>query len=162
MFRTTISNGSSTTHETEQEANEWIAREVANNSWGKPDRWLYFPASDISELNDEGVPMYFHPAEYTYKTKNITSEVAREKKISSLIATGKKAKQACDDCLNFVRGYNTDRSLEDINQMIVEFTNILTLLSLGQPKTAKGVIEMVSSEQYAELKSDLLEILKDY
>ena len=72
----------------------WIAQEVANNSWGKPDRWL--PDSPMSPLSDEekakatetrvvndglgnGWTEYFFPAEYTIEITDITAEIEQEK-----------------------------------------------------------------------------------
>lgn len=67
----------------------WIAQEVANNSWGKPDRWL--PDSPLNPLSDEekakatetrvveDVIEYFFPAEYTIEIEDITAQVEQEK-----------------------------------------------------------------------------------
>lgn len=67
----------------------WIAQEVANNSWGLPDRWL--PDSPMSPLSDEekakatetrvvdDVTEYFFPAEYTIEITDITAEIEQEK-----------------------------------------------------------------------------------
>jgi len=72
----------------------WIAQEVANNSWGLPDRWL--PDSPLNPLSDEekakatetrviqndlgeDVTEYFFPAEYTIEIEDITAQVETEK-----------------------------------------------------------------------------------
>lgn len=67
----------------------WIAQEVANNSWGLPDRWL--PDSPLNPLSDEEkakatdtrvvdeVTEYFFPAEYTIEIEDITAQLEQEK-----------------------------------------------------------------------------------
>lgn len=67
----------------------WIAQEVANNSWGLPDRWLQ--DSPLNPLSDEekakatdtrvveDVTEYFFPAEYTIEIEDITAQLEQEK-----------------------------------------------------------------------------------
>lgn len=72
----------------------WITQEVANNSWGLPERWLSDTA--LSPLSDEekakaidtrvvndglgnGWTEYLFPAEYTIEIQDITAQVEAEK-----------------------------------------------------------------------------------
>jgi hypothetical protein len=70
----------------------WIAQEVANNSWGLPDRWiadtLLSPLTEEEktkatktrevEVMGEMVTEYFFPAEYTIEIQDITAQIEAE------------------------------------------------------------------------------------
>jgi len=67
---------------TQQLADDWIAQEAANNSWGKPDRWLSFTGepeagyTDTREVEDK--TEYFYPCEYSINQIDISDQVAQE------------------------------------------------------------------------------------
>lgn len=90
MFKIKITKQGIQTHgarfPTQAEADAWIAGEVANNSWGKPERWL--TEQEAQRLGLElslqtrdlgtGIIEYFYAAEYTITVEDITARVALE------------------------------------------------------------------------------------
>lgn len=165
MYKVIISTGHKGTFGTLKEANKWIAKGVAGNWWGLPDRWSKDEISDVSRIvdNEPNDPYteYFNKANYTYTIEDITEENERLKEIENNIAKGKAAKAACDRCLDYVRGYNLENEIQ--GEIIADdLANILKLLNLGSAPSAKILIENSDNPQYNNLKSPLLELLKDY
>lgn len=39
--------------DTEQEANDWVSQHVANNSWGRPERWIRADANDVLPSSED-------------------------------------------------------------------------------------------------------------
>lgn len=89
--------------------------------------------------------------------KVVIDEIEDDKKI------GKLSKQVCDECLDVVRGHNSKLNLSkgDIQQMKINFADILEALTDGMPNEAKLLIEAVSNPSYDVLKSKLLKVLVD-
>lgn len=71
---------------TQEKADAWIAQEVANNSWGKPERWVREEDEDISEAletreveNLQGpIIEYKLAAEYTIEQIDLGNEPLME------------------------------------------------------------------------------------
>lgn len=109
MFKVTITKNGVITNQaqfpTEAEANAWLAQEVANKSFGKPERWVTDQQEDVSqavetrvtELQPEqsvgydadgvitresrpaiSLTEYLLPAEYTVEVTDITAQDAQE------------------------------------------------------------------------------------
>ena len=95
MFKVSIKNqANQETHSgiftTMQLAQDWIDLNIANNSWGMPDRWVSFNTGSpdpgytderIVEdtLSGQDIIEYFYPCLYTVTTTDITSQVNAEK-----------------------------------------------------------------------------------
>lgn len=75
----------------QQLANQWVAKEVTNNSWGKPERWIL--VNDLIKNNEnvnlaigqrtnvdgkEPTTEYHFAAEYQIQMTDITNEVQQE------------------------------------------------------------------------------------
>ncbi len=79
---------SSANFTTQQLADAWIAQEAANNSWGKPDRWLSFTGEPEAGYTDtreveasietQNRTEYFYPCEYSINQTDIAAQVAQE------------------------------------------------------------------------------------
>jgi len=110
MFKATITEKSGRVSgdqkETREELQAWIDKEVANNSWGKPERWVRAleegdKPKDQREVEpdkfEEGaepvkIVEYLLPAEYTIDIQDISAKVAEEK--AKLDAIKEKKDQA--------------------------------------------------------------------
>lgn len=73
---------SSANFTTQQLADNWLAQEIANNSFGKPDRWLSFMGEPDQGYTDtrqvEEKTEYFYPCEYEVQQIDITDEYNQE------------------------------------------------------------------------------------
>lgn len=94
MFKVSIKNQlNQETHAgtftTRQLADEWVDSNVANNSWGLPDRWLSFTTAPDPGYTDERIVEdsitgedrieYFYPCLYTVTITDITAQANAEK-----------------------------------------------------------------------------------
>lgn len=70
------------TFQNQQLVASWLAQEIANNSFGKPDRWLSFMGEPDQGYTDtrqvEDKTEYFYPCEYQIQQTDITAEHNQE------------------------------------------------------------------------------------
>lgn len=95
-----LKNGIVTNQAEEIDPDAWVAKQVSENSWGKPERWVREGDEDISGALEtrtidlgEGMTATEHklPAQYEIVIEDITAEVAaneadKAKKITDLAA----------------------------------------------------------------------------
>jgi hypothetical protein len=170
----------------EMEIASWLEAHIANNTFGKPDRWLPdflegvetrtvytqigIPEhieiiggveTTIPEIEAEYYLEYLHPAEYTYEIIDITEEYEAEQAFQATLALGKKAKEVCDEAMNYIRGYNITAGFttEQINQLKTDFALVREYLMDGQPYGTKAVLLTIDNPDFTILKTKVLEIL---
>lgn len=94
------------------------------------------------------------------------AKIAKQKALDLMAANGESHDAVCKKVLNYIRGYNVanNLSLVQINELMTNFATINGYLNAGMPKTAKELINAVEvgGVVTVELKSDLLEILKEF
>lgn len=76
------------TFQNQEEADAWITREVANNSWGKSDRWVSFigepdPGYEDTREVDEKTE-YFYPSEYEIQQTDLGNAPLQEAKLNQI------------------------------------------------------------------------------
>lgn len=91
------------------------------------------------------------------------AEAAKQAKISA----GKAARQACENVLDLISGYNLDRelSMEQITQMQQMFSSIEQALRAGRPSLAKQAISALQPDEVLvtqEMKQAALDLLSNY
>ncbi|HZX13697.1 MAG TPA: hypothetical protein VFF49_04780 [Thermodesulfobacteriota bacterium] len=77
------------TFETQELVDAWVAKEIDNNSWGKPERWVRAEAEDISNALEQRVIQtefetyteYKLASEYTIEITDVTAEFEERSKI---------------------------------------------------------------------------------
>ena len=78
---------------TQELADSWLAQEIANNSFGKSDRWLSFlgePDQGYTNTRQvENITEYFYPSEYSIQITDISSQIL--------------AQQESEEALKFLR-----------------------------------------------------------
>ena len=99
MKKVTIKKANVTTNQatfaTQELADAWLATEIANKSFGKPERWVFEKdlvaqgediANSVEMVLEEHMGVeakkYRFPAEYTVETTDATAEVLAAKKLS--------------------------------------------------------------------------------
>ncbi len=85
----------------------------------------------------------------------------------SLLHKGKKARQACLDCLDLIAGFNLDRALTatQITEMQNTFAQVQMALMTSRPSSAKALISSIAVDDILlteQMKSDVLGILAEY
>lgn len=111
------------TFKTIEEANEWIAQQVAQKSWGKPERWVSAEEEDVSKALEQRVIHlsttthieYKMAAEYEVEIIDTKAEVEGEKII-------KAAKEAKKNELVALKGKSL--SNEDVKKAVELFIEI--------------------------------------
>jgi hypothetical protein len=79
---------------------------------------------------------------------------------------GRKAREACQNVLDIVAGFNLESELspEQISSMVATFAQPLQALQLNRPSTAKALITALEPSELVtqEMLSECLELLADY
>ena len=106
--------------------------------------------------------------ELYFSYQQLLAKETEETRKQLIVSTGRKAREACDQALDIISGYNQNRELtpEQITEMATTFTPILNALSiLKRPGVAKGLIEVAAVDGVIvteQMKTDLLDALKDF
>lgn len=108
-----------------------------------------------------------YPEGYVAEWIDLTEEWNKKLAIEAKIAIGKKAKEACENVLDLISGYNLNRSLtvEQISVMQTNFASIEKALQSGRPSLAKAYISQVIADGVLvteEMKDMALLLLADY
>lgn len=108
-----------------------------------------------------------YPEGYIVEWIDLTEEWNKKLSIEAKIAIGKKAKDACENVLDLISGYNLNRSLtvEQISVMQTNFASIEKALQSGRPSLAKAYISQVIADGVLvteEMKEMALLLLADY
>lgn len=173
MFKVNISNASqnlswSASFPTELEAQTWLNQQI-----GKPHR---LPERDVPTYDENGQPildengepiMETLPAEFTSEIVDITAAHNDAENKKQKIIEGAKARQACQNVLDLVAGYNFDNDLtaEQITSMQTIFGSIFQLLLANRPSSAKSLINAISPDGVivtTQMKQDCLDLLANY
>lgn len=107
------------------------------------------------------------PAEYTVIEEDSTAAVARQILIEDKIKKGQAAKQACENVLNLIGGFNIDRELTfaQKNEMKTLFADAKNALNDFQPGYAKYFINLLTPDGILltqEMKDLCIELLAGY
>lgn len=108
-----------------------------------------------------------YPEGYIAEWVDLTEEWNKKLAIEAKIAIGKKAKDACENVLDLISGYNLNRQLtvEQISVMQTNFSSIEKALQSGRPSLAKAYISQVIADGVLvteEMKEMALLLLADY
>lgn len=108
-----------------------------------------------------------YPEGYIVEWIDLTEEWNKKLAIEAKIAIGKKAKEACENVLDLISGYNLNRELtvEQISVMQTNFASIEKALQSGRPSLAKAYISQVVADGVLvteEMKEMALLLLADY
>ena len=108
-----------------------------------------------------------YPEGYIVEWIDLTEEWNKKLAIEAKIAIGKKAKEACENVLDLISGYNLNRELtvEQISVMQTNFASIEKALQSGRPSLAKAYISQVIADGVLvteEMKEMALLLLADY
>lgn len=164
MFRVSITKQSVLTNQatfpTQAEADAWLAKHVANNTFGLPERPEMIDGENGFPV-ESGVIL---PAEYLVFIEDITAEVQAEQIKAAKIEAGRKA---CEKVLDLIAGENLDHELtaEQITQMQQTFGSIEAALRASRPSLAKGMISAMAADGVLvteEMKAGALALLGDY
>lgn len=169
--------------ETEEMLNDWLQKEILNLSFGHPERILTEQVNEPTigddlkakatlvedfELDGIAYKRYTIPAEFTYEIEDITAQVEAEDRRLNLIAQGEKTAQACKNAFNLIAGYNQYRALSSAqkDQMAALFAPVVQALKIYErPSMAKALVTAIEPDGVlvtAEMKADMLEVLKDF
>jgi len=166
------------THQAEmQDPTLWIAEQVANNSWGFPERWvadkLLNPLSDeqkalaidsrLVENQLESYTEYKFAAEYTVEIEDITAQVAEQKAIQKYLARiqfGQRlmAELAAKNKAALDTQSMTQEQVLALKQALGPVKDFLTEGSLG---FALAAIQSLNSIPL-ELKNYFVSLIEDY
>ncbi len=172
------------------EADAWLAKHVAMETFGKAaysyeqevTPAVYGNGAEILDENDQSFdpPQYEQvivtpavmetiniSAEYEVQELDITTESASAGLKATKISEGRAARQACENVLDLVAGFNLDRALtsQQITDMQAMFSQIEQVLRASRPSTAKALITaMVPDGDLVtqEMKDLCLELLENY
>lgn len=88
-------------------------------------------------------------------------QIAKKNK-EERIARGKINRDKCKKALDYIAGANTDSGADEaaIDAMMVSFEDIHKALQSNRPNKAARLIELIADPAYADLKQELLSILK--
>lgn len=163
--------GWSATFNSEVEKDNWIAQEINNNSWGKPDRWVKAEDEDVSQALETRIigseinqyTEYRLPAEYSIVQEDITSIIEMQNKVSE----GKKRQELGAEIIAKVYAINESKGLtaQAFSAMISDanLERIERLLWTGSLKTAKMMIQALDDTYFSiDEKSEILEMLSSY
>jgi hypothetical protein len=178
MFKVSITKQGNLTHQarfpTEAEALAWLAREEANGSFGKPERWEvleeepqeYLSSSTLEYMGSE-TTQYLLPAEYEVSIEDVSAQVEAEEQLKAKIQDGQKARQACQTVLDYIAGANLSKALtiEQITQMQTTLAQPEAALRAGRPTLAKQLIAAIVPDGTIvteDEKQDCLNLLSGY
>lgn len=99
--------------------------------------------------------------------QDITTQYNAEENKKQKIIEGAKARQACQNVLDLVAGYNLDNELtaEQITSMQTTFSSIFQLLLANRPSSAKSLISAIEPDGVivtSQMKQDCLDLLANY
>jgi len=108
-----------------------------------------------------------YPEGYIVEWVDLTEEWNKKLAIEAKIAIGKRAKEACENVLDLISGYNLNRELtvEQISMMQTNFATIEKALQSGRPSLAKAYISQAVADGVLvteEMKEMALLLLADY
>lgn len=108
-----------------------------------------------------------YPENHFVEWVDLTEEWNKKLAIEAKIAIGKKAKEACQNVLDLISGYNLNRELtaEQISVMQTNFASIEKALQSGRPSLAKAYIAQIVPDEVLvteEMKDMALLLLADY
>jgi hypothetical protein len=181
MFKITITKQGIQTHgakfPTQAEADVWIADNVANNSWGFPERWVkqsdltllgLSPANSVAveeRTTELGSALYFKfPSDYTVEVSDATAEVLAEQEEQESV----EAFALVEVLKNKIRTINLRKLKANTwdNAKWAQFKNDANInsarLSINDAslKDAKAAIQAVSTDFYtAEEKADIIALI---
>lgn len=156
--------------ETEEIVQEWLDNHIANNTFGKPDRWeretdgTHTEERTVTPEIGEEYTEYFFPCEYTYEITDITAEYEAEQARLARMKMGKRVRDLCDNILDLLAGYNLERALtqEQITQLETTFSSINQLLLNKRPFTAKTLIQSIVPDDILITEAMKNDILNEY
>lgn len=172
MFQVSIKKQNIITNQaifaTQELADAWLAKEVANKSYGMPERTIVTPAvldeqgNEISPESSEVIP-----SEYEVIIEDVTVQVQAEAAKQARIQAGIKAREACQLVLDYIAGCNLDKelSMEQITQMQQTLAMPEAALRAARPSLAKAAITAITPDGILiteEEKQQALILLADY
>lgn len=167
MFRVSITKQSVLTNQatfpTQAEAQAWLDKHIANNTFGLPERPEMIDGGDGFPV-ESGVIL---PAEYEVLVEDITAQVQAEQARAARIDAGRAARRDCEHVLDLIAGFNLERelTLEQISQMQQLFGQAEQALRAGRPTLAKQAIQAIEPDGVlvsAEMKAEALALLSNY
>lgn len=108
-----------------------------------------------------------YPSNYFVEWVDLTQEYAVKQAIEAKLTLGRKAKEACQNVLDLISGYNLERelSVEQVSNIQSSFAPIEGALQSGRPSLAKFYISQVEPDGVLvtqEMKDMALLLLSDY
>lgn len=104
--------------------------------------------------------------EYSVDIADITEEHNLELQRLNLIESGLKARSCCQTVLDFIAGYNISSQFtpSQVTELVTQFSDIVTLLQLNRPISAKPLIQavQVSATVPQYIKDHILSIIESY
>jgi hypothetical protein len=149
------------------EADAYIAEVSANSHWGK----IAYEEEVVPAVKDDQgnviTPAQFvhHETEVVFTKEDITAQVTLDGRIRGLALSGMEDAEVCAKCTALIGGYNKEKNLSSaqIQALISQFSSINFCLSNKMPRSAKGLIAAMVTDEYSEeLKVLLLEVLKEF
>lgn len=125
-------------------------------------------SSEITRRTDEmGNILISIPNQYEVVIEDLTTQIEIENQKQAKIEAGRKAREACQNVLDYIAGANLDKqlSIEQITQMQSTYANAEAALRAGRPTYAKMFIESIVPDGVivtAQEKSNCLDMLVDY
>jgi len=193
MKKISIMKGGNITNQVElndAEAEAWLSKHIAMGTFGaaaysyEQETTPAVLANGDEILNGEGQsydpPQYEQvlvtptvmetinvPAEYEVQEEDTTAAVAAEEIKTSKIASGRASRQACENVLDLIAGFNLERELtpEQITTIQSTFGQIELALRSARPSSAKVLITAMVPDEVlvtAEMKAVCLELLANY
>jgi len=176
MKRISIIKGGTVTNQVELpeiEADEWLALHISTETFGKA-AYSYEQEVEPAVYDGEGniiTPAVLEtinvPAEYEVQEEDVTLELASKAAMALKISEGRAAREACQDVLDLIAGFNLERELtpEQITTMQTTFSQIEMALRASRPSSAKALITAMVPDEVlvtAEMKAVCLELLANY
>ena len=155
----------------EQSAMEWFQPFIDKGVYGKPaqSHQVELSPAVLDEQGNELQPATYEtvnsPAEFVIEFEQ---EVISEAELrAAKIAAGAAARQACQNVLDLIAGYNLDRalSMEQITTMQQTFDLAEKALRAGRPTFAKAAIAQIAPDGTLvtqEMKTQALALLQEY
>lgn len=130
-------------------ANNWIQKQVDNNSWGKPDRWeletdgTHTNTREVDNGLGETITEYFFPAEYTYEIHDITEQYNKDQARKAIFERRAAKRMLANNLMDILNDRIEQLNLNETKEDAVytTFNRVIVLLQRGRPDKIKALIE---------------------
>jgi hypothetical protein len=179
VFKVGVEHPSVGVFDTQELADAWLSEGIANNWWGKPERWLKemdFTTETVEQALEsrlvtpevgEAYTEYKFASEYTTETVDISAEVAAEVSLSKRLSDQQfgslfLAKVVELNKAKYIAGSLTLQDLDDMDSDAV-LQKLERAAWRGDVKKLKVLVSSYSGTYYsAEEKAMLLGVINNY